>query len=493
MIPPDAPVRLAVRVTGVVQGVGFRPFVHRLATSLGLTGHVGNDDAGVFAEVEGPEGDVARFLDLVRTDAPRLAVVEEVSHRELPLVGDDGFVVVASQRIAASDVALIPPDTATCTDCLREVLDPADRRHRYPFTACTYCGPRFTLVTGLPYDRPFTTMARFPLCQECRREYEDPADRRFHAQPTACPECGPRLAFRRASDPAPTSYADDALADALRVLHAGGIVAVKGVGGYHLACDASSPDAVALLRARKRRGDKPFAVLVADLDEARRLGRVDAAVVDALSSPRAPIVLVPSAPVDAQAMQVVRSAAPGIGDIGLLLPYSPLHHLIVREHPALPGTAPLRVVILTSGNLSDEPICTEEAEADERLSGLADALLHHDRPIHVACDDSVVRVVGGRLQPVRRSRGFAPLPLRLPSPVTPTLAVGGELKTAVCLARGERAWMSQHIGDTENLETLAMLERTGAAPPRAPAGRAGATQPGGGAARHRLGRHRPGG
>ncbi len=367
------------------------------------------------------------------------------------------FAIVASREADAAEVALIPPDTAVCADCMAEVLDPADRRHRYPFTACTYCGPRFTLVRGVPYDRPYTTMAGFPLCPDCSREYEDPADRRFHAQPTACPVCGPRLSFRAEGSAGPTSTGDAALADALRVIRGGGIVAVKGIGGYHLACDARRPEAVARLRERKQRAAKPFAVLVRDLTVAASLGVVDEVAAGLLSSPQAPVVLVPVA-VTEPARAVAAAVAPGNGSIGLLLPYSPLHHLLLAPHPDLPGPAP-DALVLTSGNLSDEPLATEPAEADARLAGIADAWLHHDRPIHAACDDSVVRVVDGAAQPVRRSRGYAPLPVRLPLDAPPLLAVGGELKTTLCLASGRRAWMSQHIGDTANLETLELLAR----------------------------------
>jgi len=453
-------VRRSVRIEGVVQGVGFRPFVHALATSLGLTGHVGNDGSGVFLDVEGPEPEVEEFLDRLPAEIPPLASIDAIRVSDAPPVGETAFRIVESRHGATDSVALIPPDTATCADCAREVLDPSDRRHRYPFTACTYCGPRYTLVTGLPYDRPFTTMAAFPLCERCAAEYADPADRRFHAQPTACPVCGPRLAFRRSAETEASSYADDALAEALRVLHSGGIVAVKGLGGYHLACDADRRDAVDELRRRKQRGSKPLAVMVRDLATADELVVLDDAARAALTSPQAPIVLAPTrAGVDATDIALASAAAPDVGTLGVLLPYSPLHLLLFTPHPAFPGIEPPRALVMTSGNLSDEPLCTDPAEADERLAGLADAFLHHDRPIHTACDDSVVRIVGTTLQPVRRSRGYAPLPVRLPLDAAPTLAVGGELKTAVCLASGRRAWMSQHIGDTENLETLAMLER----------------------------------
>jgi hydrogenase maturation protein HypF len=450
-------IRRHVRATGVVQGVGFRPFVHSLARSLDLAGHVGNDAAGVFAEVEGDPAAVDDFLRRLRDEAPANAVIEQVSVEPRAVTGDREFTIVASREAGAAEVALIPPDTAVCADCMAEVLDPADRRHRYPFTACTYCGPRFTLVRGVPYDRPFTTMAGFPLCPDCSREYEDPADRRFHAQPTACPVCGPRLSFRAEGSTEPTSTGDAALADALRVISGGGIVAAKGIGGYHLACDARRPDVVARLRARKQRAAKPFAVLVRDLTTAASLGVVDEVAAALLASPQAPVVLVPVAGTE-QARAVAAAVAPGNGSIGLLLPYSPLHHLLLAPHPDLDGPAP-DALVLTSGNLSDEPLATEPAEADARLAGIADALLHHDRPIHTACDDSVVRVVDGAVQPVRRSRGYAPLPVRLPLDAPPLLAVGGELKTTLCLASGRRAWMSQHIGDTANLETLELLAR----------------------------------
>jgi hydrogenase maturation protein HypF len=454
---PTGRIRVHIRVTGVVQGVGFRPFVHGLARSLDLVGHVGNDAAGVFAEVEGDPAAVDDFLRRLRDEAPGNAVIERVSVEARDVAGGRGFAIVASREANAAEVALIPPDTAVCADCMAEVLDPADRRHRYPFTACTYCGPRFTLVRGVPYDRPYTTMAGFPLCPDCAREYEDPADRRFHAQPTACPVCGPRLSFRAEGSAEPTSAGDAALAEALRVLRGGGIVAVKGVGGYHLACDARRPEAVARLRERKQRAAKPFAVLVRDLSVAESLGVVDEVAAGLLASPQAPVVLVPVAHAE-MARAVAAAVAPGNGSIGLLLPYSPLHHLLLAAHPDLPGPA-LDALVLTSGNLTDEPLATEPAEADARLAGIADAWLHHDRPIHAACDDSVVRVVDGAAQPVRRSRGYAPLPVRLPLDAPPLLAVGGELKTTLCLASGRRAWMSQHIGDTANLETLELLAR----------------------------------
>lgn len=454
--------RVAVRVIGVVQGVGMRPFVHRLASQLGLSGLVGNDVSGVFCEVEGDARAVDDFVVRLRSEAPALAIVEDVAVTPLAPTGRPEFRIVASTESQAAEgpVALVPPDTATCDDCLAEMGDPTDRRYRYPFIACTFCGPRFTIVRGVPYDRPFTTMDRFELCPQCQAEYDDPADRRFHAQPTACPECGPRLSWRAGKE---AEHGDAALAAAMGVLAGGGIVAVKGVGGYHLACDARSPDAVARLRERKRRSAKPFALLAADLDVVRELALLDEQTERTLASPQAPIVLA-SARLDRPAVASLRdSVAPGQSHLGLMLPYSGLHHLLTSPHPLLPGDS-LDLLVLTSANLADEPICSDPDEAEQRLAGIADGWLHHNRPIHLACDDSVVRLVGqpgaASLQPVRRSRGYAPLPVRLPVDVPGVLAVGGELKATVCLAQGRRAWLSQHLGDVASLEALDLLART---------------------------------
>jgi hydrogenase maturation protein HypF len=456
-----AGVRRRVTVSGVVQGVGFRPFVHRLAGELGLSGSVGNALEGVVIEVEGPPDSVGEFERRLVAHAPALSQVESVQVSDLPATGGTGFNIVRSGASGTvhGPVALVPPDTAVCADCLRETFDPSDRRARYPFTACTYCGPRFTMVTGLPYDRPFTTMAGFPLCPRCQRDYEDPADRRFHAQPTACPECGPSLTFRRAGGPRGTDgVGDEALAAALSVLEDGGVVAVKGVGGYHLACDGTRRDVVAELRRCKQRPDKPFAVLVPSIDVARKLVDVDAVAERELCSPVAPIVVLPAA-ADAWAQTIAESVAPRVHSIGVMLAHTPLHHLLFHPHPARPDGWVPEVLVFTSANLADEPICTDPDEAEQRLSGLADAFLHHDRPIHVACDDSVERVASGAVLPVRRSRGHAPLPVRLPLSTAPLLAVGGELKATACVAAGERAWLSQHLGDVASLATLQSLER----------------------------------
>ncbi|GGQ27142.1 hydrogenase maturation protein HypF [Actinomadura coerulea] len=426
-------VRVGVRVEGVVQGVGFRPFVHGLATGLGLSGLVGNDAGGVFIEVEGDPDEVGRFLDGLRTRPPRLALVERVTTRELDAVGRGGFAIVGSDA-SGERRALVSWDAATCDDCLREMRDPGDRRHRYPFINCTGCGPRFTIVTGVPYDRPNTTMAGFAMCGPCAAEYGDPADRRFHAQPVCCPACGPSLALR--------PHADVPLEAARTMLAQGGVLAVKGLGGYHLAARAADAGAVAALRSRKHREAKPFAVMVPDLEAARGLCELSEAEEDLLTGPRRPIVLARRRP-DAALADAV---APGNGSVGLMLPYTPLHHLLVTEP-----------TVLTSGNVSDEPIAYRDEDAVERLAGIADAFLLHDRPIHTRTDDSVMRTFRGRPLPVRRSRGYAPEPI--PVPVgRPVLACGAELKNTFCLTRDGRAFVSHHIGDLENHETLRAFE-----------------------------------
>jgi hydrogenase maturation protein HypF len=442
-------IRRSVRVRGVVQGVGFRPFVYALATELGLSGEVRNDSDGVLAQVQGRAEDVAAFCRRVADDAPPLAAVEDVAWKELPTRPVDGFVITASASTAGR--TLVPADVATCPDCLAELRDPADRRFRHPFITCTNCGPRFTIVTGLPYDRPMTTMRDFPLCPDCAGEYADPADRRFHAQPVSCHACGPVLEL--VDTDGSVLRREPALTRARQLLAEGRIVAVKGIGGYHLACDATDPVAVQTLRDRKRRGDKPFAVLVADLATAREIARVDPAEAALLTSPRAPVVLLRRRP----AVRVADEVAPGNPDLGVMLPPTALHHLLL----GLPGDPPgPRVLVLTSGNLSSEPIVTDDADARGRLGGIADAWLRHDRPIHVPCDDSVVRVVGGEELPIRRSRGYAPLPVALPVEVEPALAVGGDLKNTFCVAQGRYAWLSAHVGDMDDLATQQAFERS---------------------------------
>jgi hydrogenase maturation protein HypF len=396
-----------------VQGVGFRPFVYGLALEHGLAGFVLNDGEGVVIEVEGEPGALDAFAAALPERAPPLARIDGIAAVPVPRAGETSFSIRASEP--TGHVALIPPDVATCDDCLRELFDPADRRYRYPFINCTQCGPRFTIVRAVPYDRPNTTMAGFPLCAECRREYEDPADRRFHAEPVACPVCGPRLSMP--------------LEEAVGLLRTGRTVAVKGLGGYHLACDAANEDAVAALRARKRREEKPFALMTAAPE---LLAEVDGEEGRLLRARERPIVLLRRL-ADAP---VAGSVAPRTEWLGIMLPYTPLHHLLCADF----GGA----LVMTSGNRSDEPIAFDDADARERLGAIADAFLAHDRPIHRRCEDSVVRA----RFPVRRSRGFAPsaLPLPVPAP-RPVVAAGSELKSTFCVARDAEAFLSPHLGD----------------------------------------------
>ncbi len=432
-------VRRAVRVEGIVQGVGFRPFVHGLATRLGLAGLVGNDVDGVFIEVEGSVADVDAFLVALRRDAPPLAEIERVTTTSSEPDGGRGFTIAASEP-GGPKRTLVSADSATCDDCLRELNDPADRRYRYPFVNCTNCGPRFTLVRDVPYDRPLTTMADFALCTACETEYHDPADRRFHAQPACCPDCGPRLRLKNAAG---EGVAGDPIAETAALLRDGQVLAIKGLGGYHLAVLAADEAAASTLRRRKHREDKPFAVMVSDVDTAAELCHLDDAGRESLTARRRPIVLLPriaSAPVAA-------AVAPGTRRLGLMLPYTPLHHLLLAEVAA--------PIVLTSGNVSDEPIAFTDSDAFERLEGIADAFLTHDRPIHIRTDDSVVRPWRGRESVLRRSRGFVPEPVTLPVAVRrPILACGAELKNTFCLAKDGHAFLSHHIGDLENFETL---------------------------------------
>ncbi|HEY7622873.1 MAG TPA: carbamoyltransferase HypF [Solirubrobacteraceae bacterium] len=427
--------RIRARVEGVVQGVGFRPYVHRLAGELALGGFVLNDERGVLLEVEGEEAAVAAFLARLPAEAPPLATVERVHSEPLAPAGEEAFAIVASAR-GGEPLALVSPDSATCDDCLAELFDPGDRRHRYPFINCTNCGPRFTIVRGVPYDRPLTTMAGFVMCARCRAEYDDPADRRFHAQPNACPECGPTVRFGDAAG-------EEALAAAAAALRDGRVVAVKGVGGYHLACRADDEAAVAALRARKHREEKPFALMAPDLDAARalvELGPIDEAL---LLARERPIVVASRR----AAAAVAAAVAPHSSDLGVMLPYSPLHHLLLADVGG--------VLVMTSGNVSDEPIAYTDDDARRRLAGIADGFLTHDRPIHTRTDDSVVRARrSGAPLLLRRSRGYVPASVELPLAAPPLVACGAELKATFCVAKGTRAWVGHHIGDLQNLETL---------------------------------------
>ena len=436
------PERRRVRVTGTVQGVGFRPFVYREAVALGLAGFVLNDSSGVLIEVEGDEAKVAELCRLLSSSAPPLARVTSVRWDVLAEAGGyEGFKIIESQAGQVPNAA-VSPDSATCGDCLSEVDEPGNRRYGYPFTNCTNCGPRYTIVLSVPYDRPATTMAGFKMCAECQAEYDDPADRRFHAQPNACAACGPRIALY---DPGHQllGVSGAALAALAEMLCTGKILAVKGIGGYHLAADATDGAAVAELRRRKARDDKPFALMVADLEAARELCVLDPDAEAALLSAARPIVLARRKPGTA----VAQAVAPGVDDLGLMLPYTPFHHLLMAEVR--------RPLVMSSGNRSDDPIAHADEEAFARLGPLVDAVLAHDRPIHIRCDDSVVRATGRRLQMVRRSRGFAPEAFALAGRARrQVLAVGAELKNTVSVAKESELVCSHHIGDLEHLATF---------------------------------------
>jgi hydrogenase maturation protein HypF len=449
--------RLRVCIYGVVQGVGFRPFVYTTAAAFGLSGSVRNDTSGAIVEVEGDPAAVDRFLARMRDRPPPLAVIESIETQDIPPVGGTGFAIADTSRTDGGRT-LASPDVAMCADCAAEQRDSSNRRYRHAFVNCTNCGPRFTIIARLPYDRASTTMASFAMCAECAREYTDPADRRFHAQPVCCPNCGPTLRYRDGDGGLTDGKA--ALPRARQLLRDGGILAVKGIGGYHLACDAGNQQAVVELRRRKRRGDKPFAVMVPDLQRACAIADVDDPSARLLSGQQRPIVLVPRR-LDAS---IADSVAPRNPDLGVMLAYTPLHTLLFGL-PADAAGPP--VLVMTSGNLGGDPICFTDDDAVDRLSHLADGWLMHDRDILVPCDDSVVRVVavGGadnRIDnvelPIRRSRGYAPLPIALPVSVPPTMAVGADLKNTMAVADGRYAWLSQHIGDMDDLATLSAFD-----------------------------------
>ena len=449
-VPNRAPERLRVQIRGAVQGVGFRPFVYRLARELDLAGWVINSSSGVVVEVEGPAEALERFLVRVVRDCPARAIVQGTESAYFDAVGYRGFEI--RESVGGEKTALVLPDIATCPNCLEDLRDPGNRRYRYPFTNCTNCGPRFSIVESLPYDRPNTTMARFAMCEACRREYADPGDRRFHAQPNACPACGPRLEWWDADGQA-LAAGEEALRAAEAAIAGGAIVAVKGLGGFHLVVDARNDEAVKRLRLAKAREEKPFALMAPTLAAVERLCEVGEREARLLTSPESPIVLLRAraAGGGAASPSVAPSVAPGNPYLGVMLPYTPLHHLLAGDL-GFP-------IVATSGNRSDEPICTDEREAVERLRGLADWFLVHDRPIARHVDDSIVRVAAGRELVLRRARGYAPLPVRLAADGRPVLGVGAHLKNSVAFSVGANVFVSQHIGDLETAEAEGAFER----------------------------------
>lgn len=450
--------RRRLRIAGLVQGVGFRPAVYRIASRLGLSGFVLNDAAGVCIELEGREEALAGFAGALRAECPPLARIDSITESEAAPSGEAGFRILESRGGRVSTA--ITPDAATCGACMQELFTPGNRRYRYAFTNCTHCGPRFTITRRLPYDRPQTSMAPFQMCPPCEAEYRDPLDRRFHAQPNACPACGPKLELW---SPAGRAIAcRDVIEEALARIRAGQILAIKGIGGFHLACDARNPEAVARLRRRKRRSEKPLAVMVASLASARRWARISALEAQTLSGRERPIVLLAKTP---EAEAQMPGIAPGLSEIGILLPYTPLHLLLFHEAAGRPAGVgwlehPVELaLVMTSANPGGEPLVISNGEALQRLGGLADCLLVHDRGILVRCDDSVVRCIAGAPRLARRARGFTPeaIPLALASP--PVLAAGPGLKAAACLTRGAEAFLSQHAGDLSGAAACRALEQ----------------------------------
>ncbi|MGB7874954.1 MAG: carbamoyltransferase HypF, partial [Anaerolineales bacterium] len=465
-----------IHITGVVQGVGFRPFVYGLAKRYELNGWVRNTSAGVDIEVDGEQNVLEAFIKALRDEAPPLSRIDELSDSFQSPNSFRSFDILHSEAVEGA-FQPISPDVSICSDCLRELFDPSDRRYRYPFINCTNCGPRFTIIKDIPYDRPKTTMAPFGMCPDCEAEYTDPLDRRFHAQPVACPVCGPQVWLEQGSDD--FSRSDNAIQQTRHLLADGEILAIKGLGGFHLACNATNAEAVTELRKRKLRVEKPFALMMPDIETIERHCSVNDAERELLQSGARPIVLLQRKPDS----PIARECAPGQDTLGVMLPYTPLHYLILDRGPLTVDSEsdtvhrpPSTVLVMTSGNLSEEPIATDNDEARERLASLADAFLMHDRDIHVRCDDSVARVFDGRpltvdrdspstvhrppsVYPIRRSRGYSPFPVKLPFEASPLLAVGPELKNTFCITNKNYAFLSHHIGDMENYETLLSFEQ----------------------------------
>ena len=442
--------RRLIEVEGLVQGIGFRPFVHNLATRLDLKGSVRNHTSGVSIDVEGERSALDAFLTELSLSPPPLAVIERMRLERAATAAHSAFLIEPSALTNAGDAARVAPDIATCDDCVRELLDPSDRRYRYPFLSCSHCGPRLTISLGAPYDRHRTTMRAFVMCAACRREYEDPRDRRFHAQTIACVACGPLVTLQSSDGDASCLTGDAAIQAAVRYLLDGAVVAVKGLGGFHLACDATSAKAVEQLRARKRREAKPLAVMVRDVDEARSLCELTDEESALLAGSRRPIVLSKKRAAHLSG-RIADAVAPGNPNVGVMLPYTPVHHLLLADAG--------RPLVMTSGNASDEPIAYRDADALTRLASVADAFLLNDREIATRCDDTVMRVSAGRPSVIRRSRGFAPSPLPLPLVApAPTLGVGGHLKNTFCVTKGGSAYLSHHIGDLHNLDAYRALD-----------------------------------
>ena len=432
-----------IHINGIVQGVGFRPFIYNLALNHGLTGWVRNSASGVDIEVTGTGTDLESFLAALPQSAPPLAHIDSIEIQEIGLREFNGFNIVHSQD-KPTDFIPVSPDVAICQDCQSELFNPQDRRFRYPFINCTNCGPRFSIIKDIPYDRPNTTMAGFELCPACREEYENPSDRRFHAQPVACPVCGPQVWLELVPEMRRNEQ-EDAIQEARWRLAAGQILAVKGLGGFHLACDATNQDAVARLRERKRRPAKPFALMAFDLETIQQYVRVSTAGETLLTSPQAPIVLMPALP----GTNLAEDVAPGNNKLGFMLPYTPLHLLIMEPAPGFPA-----VLVMTSGNRSEEPVIHQSQDARDKLAGIADAFLMHNRPIHRRVDDSVFTVVEDQPYPIRRSRGFAPDPIRLSNVLPQTLGAGPQMKNTFCLTREKYAFISHYIGEMDNWETF---------------------------------------
>lgn len=435
-----------IHIRGIVQGVGFRPFVYGLAMRYKLLGWVRNTSAGVEIEVDGDPEDLQAFVQALQEETPMLAQIDSFKREDIPAGGFKNFVILASQPEHGA-YQPISADVSLCEDCRRELFDPSDRRYRYPFINCTNCGPRFTIIGEIPYDRPNTTMAPFEMCPACRAEYENPLDRRYHAQPVACADCGPHIWLEL--DGENVAAGEGALKKARRLLKEGHILAVKGLGGFHLACDGTNPQAVQTLRERKLRVDKPFALMAADLDAIKAEVQLEEAQERVLNSRQRPIVVLERR----AGGRVAEQVAPGQNTLGFMLPYTPLHELLIEPAEGFPD-----VLVMTSGNMSEEPIATENDEARQRLKVLADAFLMHNRKIETRCDDSVVRVFHDALYPLRRARGYAPTPLQLEWELGEILATGAELKNTFCLVRGPYAFLSHHIGDMENYETLQAFE-----------------------------------